>query len=84
LAHPALIFKRIPVDDAVLRELGHGAQPVTATYTSWRRDGLLEPAERDGTFVSTFIEKLQQASSNNRIFHKLFKYALHPRTNNSG
>src|SRR5207248_11661708 len=81
---PALIFNRGPVDEAILCELGHGAQPVTVTYTSWRRDGLLEPAERDGTFVSTFIEKLQQASSNNRIFHKLFQYALHPRTNNSG
>jgi len=51
--------------------LGHGAQPVTATYTSWRRYGLLDVTERDGTFVSTFIEKLQQASSNDRIFHTL-------------
>src|SRR5438094_9118210 len=54
------------------------------TYTSWRRDRLLSLAERNGAFASTFIEKLQQTSSNNRILHKLFQYALHPRTNNSG
>ena len=35
-------------------------------------------AERNGTFASTFIEKLQQASSDDRILHKLCQYALHP------
>jgi len=35
-------------------------------------------AERNGTFASTFIEKLQQASSDDRILHRLCQYALHP------
>src|SRR5260370_3360104 len=35
-------------------------------------------AERNGTFASTFIEKLQQASSDDRILHKLCQYALRP------
>jgi hypothetical protein len=38
-------------------------------YTSWRQDRLLSLAERNETFASTFIEKLQQASSDDRIFH---------------
>ena len=33
-------------------------------------------AERNGTFASTFIKKLQQASSDDRILHKLCQYAL--------
>jgi hypothetical protein len=41
-------------------------------------------AERNGTFASTFIEKLQQAPSDDRILHKLWQYACIPRTNNSG
>jgi hypothetical protein len=35
-------------------------------------------AERNGTFASTFIKKLQQASSDDRILHKLCQYALGP------
>src|SRR5437899_454582 len=35
-------------------------------------------AERNGTFASMFIEKLQQASSDDRILHKLCQYALGP------
>jgi hypothetical protein len=58
--------------------MGYGAQPVTAIYTCWRRDSLLNVTERNGTFGSTFIEKLQQASSNDRILHQLCQYALHP------
>jgi len=34
-------------------------------------------AERNGTFASALVEKLQQASSHNRILHKLCQYALH-------
>jgi hypothetical protein len=48
------------------------------TYTSWRRDRLLEATERNGTFAATFVEKLQQAASDNSILHKLRQYALHP------
>jgi hypothetical protein len=57
-AHPALIFKRGPIDKAILGKLGHGTQPVAAIYTSWRREGLLTLAERKEAFASTFIEKL--------------------------
>ena len=38
---------------------------------------MVDVAERDGTFAPAFVEKLQQASSNNRILHKLWQYALH-------
>ena len=48
-----------------------------ATDASRRWNRLLELAERDGTFAPTFIEKLQQASSDNRILHELCQYALH-------
>ena len=59
-------------------KLGHGTQPVAAIYTCWRRHRLLSLAERKETFASTFIEKLQQASSDDRIFHKLWQYVLNP------
>ena len=68
-AHPASIFERGPVDEVILRKLRHSAQPVTAIYPSWRRDRVLSAAERDGTFALPFIEKLQQTSSDYRIFH---------------
>jgi hypothetical protein len=35
-------------------------------------------SERNGTFASTFIKKLQQASSDDRILHQLYQYARHP------
>jgi hypothetical protein len=47
------------------------------TYTSWRRDRLLSVAERNGTFSLPFIEKVQQASSDDRILHGLRQYAPH-------
>ena len=34
--------------------------------------------ERNGTFASTFIKKLQKTSSDDRIFHKLWQYVLNP------
>ena len=67
--HLALILNRSPVDDAILRKLGHSAQPVTMIHTAWRRDRVLSLAERNGTFGLPLIKKLQQASSNDRIFH---------------
>jgi len=81
--HLALILNRSPVDDAILRKLGHSAQPVTATYTSWWRDRLLYVPERNGTFVLTFIENLQQASSDDRILHNFANMFRIPRINNS-
>jgi hypothetical protein len=39
---------------------------------------LLNVAKRNETFASAFIEKLQQASSDDRILHKLYHYVLHP------
>jgi hypothetical protein len=58
--------------------LSHSAQPVAVIYASWRQNRLLTLAERYGTFASTFIEKLQQASSDDRILHRLCQHALHP------
>jgi hypothetical protein len=48
-----------------------------ATYTSGRWDRLLSMAEQNGTFSLPFIEKVQQASSDDRILHGLRQYAPH-------
>ncbi len=66
-----------------MRPYSEGAEPVAATYTSWRRDRLLEATEGDGTFAPTFIEKLQQAPSDNRILHELSNMRCISRINNS-
>jgi hypothetical protein len=52
-------------------------------YTSWRRDRLLSLAERNETFLLPFIEKLQQASSDDRIFHNFANMLCLRRANNS-
>ncbi len=52
-------------------------------YTSWWRDRLLYMPERNGTFVLTFIENLQQASSDDRILHNFANMFRIPRINNS-
>jgi len=49
-----------------------------ATYTSGRWDRLLGMAEQNGTFSLPFIEKVQQASSDDRILHGICQYAPHP------
>src|SRR5213079_3178395 len=51
-------------------------------YTSGRRDRLLEAPEGDGPFAPTFIEKLQQAPSDNRILHELFNMRCTSRADN--
>jgi hypothetical protein len=52
-------------------------------YTRWRQNGLLTLPEWKQTFASMFIEKLQQASSDDGIFHNFVNMFCLRRANNS-
>ena len=68
---------------ALFQRCGCGGFNALRVETAKRQDRLLTLAERNGTFASTFIEKLQQASSTTESFIDFANMLCIPRTNNS-